>query len=353
MKLFKKFLKDILNPNTSTIIKPKETTQVKDKNFNKETSRELFQQARDIFDSGDINKSIELTKIANEYLVRSFAKNEDEVKRASRFFGVNQEGYEAVKDIKIPIGGLSEDEIDLIHKEVCWFALNGIKPDYVLMSFLMSFLMFKEYEWKEFEEELKRVKNSSNSEEYETYYFIKNELKEPINLLEYREKFYNLSLEARVLLSSYNAIGRKRYLKAEKDVDNFYHQRGAIELKDAGYIHSTSNGLMVEFPVNGNKQVMFEKKKLETLMRHLLMITYRHREYKMGKLEFKKSDIPNAVFLVNGMGGSTLCIAEAIPVKGAKKKDLQIHSIGCRCSFSFYRRPENLPEEEKKKYGLI
>ena len=113
--MFKKFLKDILNPNTSTTIKQKETTQVKDKDFNKEKSKELFQQARDIFDSGDINKSIELIKKSNEYLVRSFAKNEDEVKSASRFFGVNQEGYEAAKDIKMPIGGLTEVEIDLIH----------------------------------------------------------------------------------------------------------------------------------------------------------------------------------------------------------------------------------------------
>lgn len=346
--MFKKFLKDILNPNTSTTIKQKETTRVKDKDFNKEKSKELFQQARDIFDSGDINKSIELIKKSNEYLVRSFAKNEDEVKSASRFFGVNQEGYEAAKDIKIPIGGLTEVEIDLIHREVCWFALNGIKPDYVLMSFLM----FKEYEWKEFEEELQRAKNSSSPEEYEIYYYIKNELKEQVNLLEYREKFYNLSLDARVLLSSYNAIARKRYLKAEKDVENFYHQRGATELKDAGYIHSTPNGLMIEFPVNEKKQVMFEKKKLETLMRHLLTLTYRNRVYKLGKLDFKKNDIPNAVFLVNGMGGSILCKTEAIPVKGAKEKDLQIHSIGCKCSFSFYGRPENLPEEEKEKYAL-
>ncbi|MFE4046948.1 hypothetical protein [Priestia sp. YIM B13490] len=350
--MFKKFLKDIFNPNT-TKIKPKEALQTiskkgKDKDFYKQKSKELFQQARDIFDSGDINRSIDLIKNANEHLIRSFAKNEDDIKSASRFFGVNQEGYEAAKDIKIPIYGLEEDEIDLIHREVCWFALNGIKPDYVLMSFLM----FKEYEWKEFEEELQRAKDSSNPEEYEIYYYIKNEAKEQVNLLKYREKFYNLSLDARVLLSSYNAIARKRYLKVEKDVENFYHQRGATELKDAGYIHSTPNGLMIEFPVNEKKQVMFEKKKLETLMRHLLTLTYRNREYKIGKLDFKKNDIPNAVFLVNGMGGSTLCKTEAIPVKGAKEKDLQIHSIGCKCSFSFYGRPENLPEEEKEKYAL-
>ena len=351
--MLKKFLKDILNSNTPTTIKPKETLQTiskekDDRDFNKEKSKELFQQARDIFDNGDINNSIELINKANEYLIKSFAKNEDEVKNASRFFRVNLEGYEAAKDLDIPIGGRRKDEIDLIHREVCWFALNGIKPDYVLMSFLM----FKDYEWKEFEEELQRAKNSSNPEDYEIYYYIKNELKERVNLLEYREKFYDLSLDARVLLSSYNAIGRKRYLKAEKDVEDFYHQRGAKELQDAGYIHSTSNGLMIEFPVNEKKQVMFEKKKLETLMRHLLKITHRNREYKMGKMEVKKRNIPNAVFLVNGVGGSTLCKTEAILVKGAKKKDLQIHSIGCRCSFSFYGNPENLPEVEKKKYSM-
>ncbi|WP_454871201.1 hypothetical protein [Priestia megaterium] len=351
--MFKKFLKNVLNPNTSTTIRPQETKQMipkeeQDKDFYKQKSKELYQRARNIFDSGDINSSIELIEKANEYLIRTFAKNEAEIKNASRFFGVNLEGYQAAKDIEIPIKGLAEDEIDLIHKEVCWFALNGIKPNYVLMSFLM----FKEYEWKEFEEELKRVKNSCNPEKYEIYYYIKNELKEQVNLLEHRKKFYSLSLSARVLLSSYNAIGRKKYLKEEKDIEAFCHQRGAKELKDAEYVHLTNDGLMIEFPVIEKKQVMFEKKKLETLMRYLLNIAYQKREYKNGKSEFKKKNVPNAVFLVDGVGGSTLCKVEAIPVKVAKEKDLQVHSIGCKCSFSFYGNPERLSEKEKEKYAL-
>ncbi|MFJ7932519.1 hypothetical protein [Peribacillus sp. NPDC096448] len=350
--MFKKLLKGMFNSNTSTPLKPQETKQCMpkkemEKDFHKQKSVELSQKARNVFDRGDIDASIELIEKSNEHLIRTFAENGDEI-NAARFFGVNREEYLAAKEMKIPIRGIQKNELNLIHKEVCWFALNGIKANYVLMSFLM----FKEYEWLEFDEELQRAKNSSNPEEYEIYYYIKNELKEKVDLSEYKEKFYSLSLEARVFLTSYNAVGRKKYLKEVKDVEAFYHERGAKELRAAGYMHSTDNGEMIEFPVNEKKQVLFEKKKLETLMRHLSTLAHWKKEYKYGKFKFENGNVPNAVFLVNGAGGSTLCKAEAIPVKGTKEMDLQPHSIGCKCDLSFCGKPERLLEMDKEKYTL-
>ncbi|WP_289325452.1 hypothetical protein [Peribacillus sp. ACCC06369] len=46
-------------------------------------------------------------------------------------------------------------------------------------------------------------------------------------------------MEARFFLTSYNAVGQKKYLKEEKDVAAFYHELGAKELRAAGYNHSS------------------------------------------------------------------------------------------------------------------
>lgn len=253
--MFKRLLKNIFNSNTSSTVTSQDKTQImpekeQDKDFHQQKSNELFQRARDVFDSGDVDvaTSIELINKANEHLVRTFDNSEDEVKNAAHFFRVNKEAYRTAKTIKIPIKGINKEEIDLIHKEIGWFALNGIKANYVLMSFLM----FKEYEWKEFDEELQRATNSNNPEEYQIYYFIKNKLKEKVDLSMYRERFYSLSLDARILLTSYNAIGRKKHLK---DVEAFYRERGIEELKSAGYVHSTDDELIIEFPVDEKKQV--------------------------------------------------------------------------------------------------
>ncbi|PIC80939.1 hypothetical protein CSV75_03940 [Sporosarcina sp. P18a] len=325
-----------------------DTTFQNDKEFHIRKSGEYYQKARDYFENDDIVTSIKWITKSNEHLVKSFAKDKKEIEVASNFFGLNYDGYKAAKEIIIPLDKIDKEDVDLIHREVCWYTLNGINANYVLMAFLM----FKDYGWNEFDDEMIRVKASNNPEQYELHYFIKIEFNKRINHEEYKEKFYSLSLDARVLLTSYNAIGRKRNLKKGKDIESFYYNRGAIELERAGYIHSTETGLTIEFPVKEKKQVMFEKKKLEILMRHLSTTAYWNREYKKGKSDFKNREFSSSVFLVNGTGGSTLCKIEAIRVKNAKRGDILRHSIGCKCTVMTYRNPDRLSESQKVKYGL-
>ncbi|GLH62407.1 hypothetical protein [Parageobacillus sp. G301] len=311
----------------------------------RELSIEYYSKARKAFDNGDINEAVRLLEESNRHLVASFAKNEEEVQKALKFFfTVDREGYDAAKQIKIPIHNISKEELNQIQNELCWYVLNGYKPDYVLMAFLM----FKEYKWKEFDEEFKRVKENPN-EKYGLYYFVKNEPKQPQDLSRYREEFYNLSLDARILLTSYNAIGRKRKIKIE-DFPYLENQKGYEEIKI--YIQRSSNEVILEFPVETpmeRKQVMWEKKKLEALMYYLQALVYRKKSYQEAKKRFEDGE---GFFLINGQGGSTKCRAEVLSVRSSKEKDLPPHSVGCKCLIHKVLRLDRLSEAERKKYQI-
>ncbi len=110
---------------------------------------------------------------------------------------------------------------------------------------LMSFLMFSEYQWKEFDEELKRAQEQPG--DYEINYFLK--VPDKVELAEYREAYYTLSLDERTLLTSYNAIGRKRKISNAEDIQHFNSKWGYSEIVQRGYLQEIGEDLHIEFPV--------------------------------------------------------------------------------------------------------
>ncbi|MFF2587601.1 hypothetical protein ACFVSS_06855 [Peribacillus butanolivorans] len=315
-----------------------------------EESIRIYREARELFDKGgDFKEVCDILDKANRSHYSSFVQefNEDNFKQ---FYRLNIKGYKEAKKLKIPIKGLASEELTKIQHELVWYSLNNIKADYILMAFLM----FRNYQWNEFEDELRATKEIGN-ENLVMYYFVKNEPRDRTDFKQYEEKFYSLSLDARILLTKFNAIGRKRKIRKPDEILMVKNSAGYKEVQQHGYIQEVPEELIIEFPVESSKQVMYEKKKLEALLLHLQKLVHAQREWTDIQQDLKKADESrkkDLVVLINGFGGSSKCRKEFFYMKDLKQSNLIPHAVGCKCSLHQANR-RLLPDLELKAYGII
>ena len=328
-----------LNESRSSI--PSSNKQI---NYVEESIR-LYSEAKELFDKGgDFKEVCNILGEANKFHYSSYAPEFDE-DNFKRFYSLNVQGYNEAKKLKIPINGLASEELTGIQHELMWYSLNNYKADYILMAFLM----FRNYHWKEFEDELKATKELGN-ENLVMYYFVKNEPSEQIDFKHYEDKFYSLSHDARILLTSFNAIGRKRKIKKPDEILRVKNSTGYKEILQHGYVQEVSDELIIEFPVKNSKQVMYEKKKLEALLLHLQTLVYAQREWADIQKDLKNADKTRKeqlVVLINGFGGSSKCRKEFFYMKDLKKSNLIPHAVGCKCLMYQANRPSYLIQNLK------
>ncbi|MGE7604023.1 hypothetical protein ACQKL5_16245 [Peribacillus sp. NPDC097675] len=332
-------------PRTSTTIKfsNKQVDYV-------EESITLYGKAKELFDKGgDFKEVCNILDRANRFHYSSFVPEFDD-DHFKRFYSLNVLAYKEAKKLKIPLKGIANEDLSKIQHELMWYSLNNNKADYIIMAFLL----FRNYHWKEFEDELKATKEIGDKN-LTMHYFVKNESGEQIDLIHYEKKFYSLSHDARILLTSFNAIGRERKVKNPEEILKIKNSPGYNEIQQHGYIQEVSEELIIEFPVTNSKKVMYEKKKLQFLLIHLQTIVHAQREWSdiqkdlIKATETRKDEL---VVLINGFGGSSKCRKEFFYMKDLKKSNLIPHAVGCKCSMS-QANLRHLSDAELNTYGII
>lgn len=296
----------------------------------KAQSRKYLKDAKRYLIESDLEKSAIALNWAYIHSTSSYARTKEEFDLGMSFKRVNLEGYLAAEKIEIPLLGVSNTDLIAITNEVKWYALGNFKPDRVLMSILL----FKEYEWEQFDRELAQAKIDPSYNPRLKEFFKQPDKVDDSHL---REQFYSLPHDVRLLLADYNAIGRTRIVKKKEQIESIKSSDHFNLMHEYGFYTEKEGIGYLEFPAGtASSYIQYEKKKLELLMYSMLSMVHREKNYT--EAINRERDFPQTYRIyVDGSGQSPLCVKETFPLKNLSKEALPPHRLGCTCTATIGR----------------